>query len=761
MLSHFGGLSRRIYFAFLLAAVIPTAVAGVIGVYFSLKMLKEETVHSLNQEVSIRAQGVHRFLVQLASELFYLANDRPLHEYLEARALGNPGVMATARQNLTRDYAAFARLYPHVDQLRFLARDGMEVARVDRRGTDIRVVPVERLQDKSDRYYFQEGMARPVGSIYVSPLDLNVEFGQVEQPERPMIRLATPVGKAGGRPDGLLIINLHADILLEQMQQMVERRAGTAFLFDDSGHYISRVADQTADRFSMRPVADLKPLFGQAALERLLAGRAHTESAGGWIVAGAPVSIAPSLSGTERPRRWVLAIAYPESELFDTVFNLYALYAVLLASLGATAVGGFILTRRLLGPLDDLSREAESVAEGDFSRRVAIAGSDEIAALGNRFNRMAERLQEMYSTLAGQRDNLEMEVGQRTRELEHERAFLATLVQHIGDGILAVDEQGLLRLANPPGLRYLGLVEADVGRPIEELCPVWERLQPELSAMTGDMRRDVNFGERTLSVSVSRLGGGFVVVARDVSQERHLTDERRELDRQMFQMEKLISFGELAVGLAHEIGNPLAGMKAVSQALQYEEGLAPKVRDALGRMEDEVDRLSGFLRSFHGFAGSPALNPVPCRLAAMVDDVLFWIRKEAKQQGIKLVIADLEQTPPLWADPQLFKQLLLNLFMNALHAMPEGGSLSIRARNEGVDEVHIEIRDTGVGIPAATLPRVFDPFFTTRADGSGLGLAIVRKIVLSHEARIEVESREEEGSAFSLYWPSYKEQTHA
>lgn len=761
MLTRFGGLSRRIYFAFLLAAVIPTALAGVIGVYFSLKLMKEETLHNLDQEVNLRARGVQRFLAQLASELSYLAGDRPLGAYVQADAQGQDAAREAARQRLEQDYRAFARLYPHIYQLRFLDRQGREVVRVDRVGSDVKVVPRDRLQDKSDRYYFREGMAQAPGAFYVSPLDLNVEFGRVEQPERPVIRIATPVAREGGPPEGLLIINLHADILLEQMQQLVARRVGTAFLFDDAGQYVFRVASQGERKFSMQPVKNLVPLFGQPVLDRLLAGQGRSESAGGWIIAGAPVSLSPAMPGGGEARRWVLAMVYPESELFHAVFNLYALYAVLLASLGATAVGGYILSKRLLGPLDDLSREAEAVASGDFTRRVAIGGRDEIAALGDRFNRMAGRLQEMYSKLAGQRDFLEQEVRQRTRELEHERAFLETLVQQIGDGILAVGDDGRLRLANPPARRLLGLDPEDVGKPIARLCPVWDRLQPELAAMGDEMRRDVEVGGRTLSISVTRLGDGYVVVARDVSRERRLADERRELDRQMFQMEKLISFGELAVGLAHEVGNPLAGMKAVAQSLQYEEDLAPRVRDALERFEGEVDRLTGFLRGFQGFAAQPALSPETCAVSRMVVDVLFWIRKEAKEQGVRIDMEGLGEAPPIWADPQLFKQLLLNLFMNALHAMARGGTLSIRAQVVDEHRMRIVIADTGSGIPAETLPHVFDPFFTTRADGSGLGLSIVRKIVTSHDAGIEVSSQEGQGSVFTLLWPRPKEETHA
>src|SRR3990167_7241981 len=114
---------------------------------------------------------------------------------------------------------------------------------------------------------------------------------------------------------------------------------------------------------------------------------------------------------------------------------------------------------------------------------------------------------------------------------------------------------------------------------------------------------------------------GYILVVRDVSEERRLQDERRELDRQIFQTEKMTTMGELAMGLAHEIGNPLAGMKAVVQLLQNEKDLAGPVRDYLDGIHGEVDRLAGFLHTFHGFAAPQETHPVTCSLQDALEDV--------------------------------------------------------------------------------------------------------------------------------------------
>lgn len=646
------GLARRIYLAFLLVAVIPTAIAGVIGIYASLDTLRSETLDHLQQEVTVRTQGVGRFFDQLAAELLYLADALSLEELREARQKGDPQSIDAATARLERDYLTLAAAYPHIYQIRYLAADGQEIVRVDKKDGRVFIVPRDQLQNKRERYYFGEAMGRRSGELYVSPLDLNVEHGRIELPERPVIRVATPVSAGPGAVNqGILIINLHADFLLDQIRHMAQMRGGTAYLFDRAGHYLTRTAGD-AGGFAMEPVNNLLRQLGERAVDQLLAEKDGTLAVADSIFAHATIRFGMVYPAEER-LQWVIAIGVPEEKLFMSVFNLHALYAILAICLLATALGGYAITRHLLGPLDALSRESEAIAAGDFFHRVEIRGHDEIAALGEKFNAMAEKIQQLVGSLAAHRDRLEDEVRARTAELEREQ------------------------------------------------------------------------------------------------------DERRELDRQMFQMEKLATLGELTMGIAHEIGNPLAGMKAVTQALQYEEDLSPGVTEALRRLEAETDRLGDFLRSFHGFAAPQAAQPVDVPLAEAVADVLFWLRKEARTHGIEIA-TDISPTLAVRADLAQIKQVLLNLAVNAVHAMPAGGRLTIDAKSGPGDAVTIAVRDTGVGMTPEVRARIFDPFFTTRADGTGLGLAIVRKIAQTHGATLAVDSTVGQGSCFALTWPMAK-----
>ncbi|MBI5163876.1 MAG: hypothetical protein HY985_08230, partial [Magnetospirillum sp.] len=198
------------------------------------------------------------------------------------------------------------------------------------------------------------------------------------------------------------------------------------------------------------------------------------------------------------------------------------------------------------------------------------------------------------------------------------------------------------------------------------------------------------------------------------------------------------------------------------QALRSEDLDAATTGRYLSRIEDEVNRLSSFLRTFHGFAAPQETFPHACTLDDVLEDVLLWTRKEAVSRGIAIEYKHCaKDIPTLWADPNQLKQILLNLVINAIHATRDGGRITVgmcgsvrpEDRDRPVPRMRFCVDDTGEGIPPEVLPTIFDPFFTTRASGSGLGLAVVKKIVVQHGADILVESTPGKGTRFTLVWP--------
>lgn len=214
---------------------------------------------------------------------------------------------------------------------------------------------------------------------------------------------------------------------------------------------------------------------------------------------------------------------------------------------------------------------------------------------------------------------------------------------------------------------------------------------------------------------------------------------------------------QLAGGLAHEIRNPLSTLQLNLQLLEedLQEPETPRERRALqrvGRLNHEVRRLHGILENFLRFARIQGLDLRPGDLNEVVEELRDFYEPTAIARSIVIRTQLADDLPPVGLEPDLFKQALLNLVLNAEHAMPSGGELILTTRRDGNSAV-LEVTDTGVGMTDEVRMRVFDAFFSTRPGGSGLGLPTTRKIIEGHGGTIQVQSDPGKGSRFTIRLP--------
>jgi signal transduction histidine kinase/HAMP domain-containing protein len=750
----FRSLATRIHAGFVLVALLPMAAAALATTHFAVEALREEASRHLGQEVTNKATALTHFLEQVQSELRFLGA-------AAARATqGGPEQLA----QLERDYLAFARTYPFIEQLRLLSAEGAEQLRVERADGAVRAVPAEQLQDKSDRYYLHEAMSVRPGEIYASPVDLNEEHGVIELPMRPVVRFATPIEGPAGERTGLLIVNLSARFFLDSIQRLSVGTGGSAYLLQSNGVYLKRDGTPANDRsFDVRPLGELTAQLPPGLLEEVRSGATGTRRLDGALLAFAPLTRREGFA--RNAMEWQIMVALPEKQLLSGLINIPLLYGGLGLSVLLAWLAGYLVTRRIFNPLAALGRQSEQIAGGDLSSRTDVCGSDEIGSLGRRFNHMAERLESLYQDVERRRQELHTQVRERTADLERERHYLSLILNQVADGILVVNREDRVELANPAARAFLAAATPSAeGEPLSALWPEWASATAE-QRPAHSCRLDWTLSERVLSVHVARPeenGGstGTVLVCRDVTGEREMAAQRRELDRHIFHTEKMNALGEVAVGIAHEVGSPLAGMKAVVQAVLSRSDIPEPAARQLQRIEREVNRLNTFVRSFRGFSAPQDLSITPCSLHEVLDDVLLWTRKEAFSKGIMIRYAPGgEDLPNLLADPNLLKQVLLNLVINAIQAIGEQGGRITIGRSASPDSPggrgtgSIFVQDTGPGLDPAVQRRIFEPFFTTRKNGSGLGLAIVRSIVEQHGAEIHVSCTPEHGTRFELTWP--------
>lgn len=281
---------------------------------------------------------------------------------------------------------------------------------------------------------------------------------------------------------------------------------------------------------------------------------------------------------------------------------------------------------------------------------------------------------------------------------------------------------------------------------------VSERLTRPLRGLSEGVRA-VIAGDYNQRVAVSgndelaELSSTFNHMTARLGQLHHLEAQLRRRDR-------LHALGEVAMGLAHEIRNPLGIIKTATQLLHRRADLGETDKRHLEYVVSEVTRINDLITEFLDFAKPSA--PVRAQQAArpLVEDILGFCKPELESHSIEAHIDDQAPGATLYADAGQLKQACLNLILNAIDAMPDGGHLTVRINRED-DYTIIGIADTGEGIAADMLERIFTPFVTTKASGTGLGLAKVFSIMDSHDGRIECISEKGAGATFNLYIPAH------
>ncbi len=218
--------------------------------------------------------------------------------------------------------------------------------------------------------------------------------------------------------------------------------------------------------------------------------------------------------------------------------------------------------------------------------------------------------------------------------------------------------------------------------------------------------------------------------------------------------EELASVGTLVAGLAHEIGTPMGVIQGHAKLLEP----AVASEDALWRLrtiQEQIGRISRIIQTLLNLARPRRSRRVPVALAPLLDTTLAFLSEKLKSRAI-WVERDLQEVPSISGDPERLQQLFLNLFLNAVDAMPDGGKLRVSLSPIGEAEVEIRVADTGVGISEADLPRVFEPFFTSKpaGEGNGLGLMVAHGIVKDHDGIISVESEPQRGAEFRIAFPT-------
>ncbi|MCL2020659.1 MAG: ATP-binding protein [Betaproteobacteria bacterium] len=428
------------------------------------------------------------------------------------------------------------------------------------------------------------------------------------------------------------------------------------------------------------------------------------------------------------------------------IYALSLTLTLLVALLAAFALA-FLLARRLSAPLSILAEGTQAVAQGDYSQRRIIKGGDELGALTQSFNQMTRQLSEAHQ-----------ETERHRNELESARAYLESILANLSAGVLVFDADRVLRTLNEGALSILGealSTELHVQAAAWQRFPLLGKLLEEYFTQAGEAdwqgQTEVESlsGEgqiRHLLLRGSRLplvsGGGFVVVFDDITR--------------LIAAQRSIAWGEVARRLAHEIKNPLTPIQLSAERLQFKlaDRLQGKDQEILERatqtIVNQVLAMKRMVDDFRDYSRLPAPELAPLDLNALILEVLALY--EHSSAPIRSSLND--DLPLVQGDANQLRQVIHNLLRNGEDALEnaEGSEIFIRTKAEnGV--VLLQIEDNGDGFPAEILPRVFEPYITTKSRGTGLGLPIVKKIIDEHHGEIAISNKVEGGARIVIRLP--------
>ncbi|MCY3743375.1 MAG: ATP-binding protein [Candidatus Poribacteria bacterium] len=444
----------------------------------------------------------------------------------------------------------------------------------------------------------------------------------------------------------------------------------------------------------------------------------------------------------------ICRVALPMEAVNTAIGNLRRM--VLLASVAGlilTIVFSVFSTKIITKPIEKLTQMTQSLAAGKIASRVPVDSKNELGQLSRIFNLMADRVQEQIDQISE----------------EHRR--LETILTDMGEGVLLVNGAFEITYANPMAISMLSLPKAYVGKALIEINRI-----PELQTLLQVAERtetaafaEIRLGNLTepeaeVTVVPVATGEEYVVVIHDVSKERQL--ERIRAD--------------FVANVSHELRTPLTTIRGYAETLLSEDATRTKTQEQfIVKILNHASRLSRLVSDLLELSrlesGDVELKRTPCHLNTFYEPILDVFEPILEESELVLKWEVPESLPKVSVDHQLFMQVLVNLIDNAIKYTPDSGTITVSAElrtseafegsNITAAEIIMDIKDTGIGIPMESQPRVFERFYRVdkgrarEMGGTGLGLAIAKHIVLRHNGRIWLESTLGEGSVFHVAIP--------
>ncbi|MEH2237171.1 response regulator [Nostoc sp.] len=728
------GILKQFLIAFLPLSVL---VGGVLMIIHQAESKAERGAISINEtrNVDMQTKIAARDFNLIKSDLMFLTTQNELQFML------NRPVDATKtlelRQAIAKEYFSMSEQKQLYDQIRFLDTTGKEIVRVNLNQGQPSIVPDEKLQVQAKRYWFKDTLPLKSGEVFVSPLDLNIERGKIEQPLKPMIRFGTPVFDSQGQKRGIVVLNYLGEKFIQNLQKENSTTLGETLLLNADGYWLKGLKPENEWGFMYEDRKD--QTFAKAF-----------------------------------PNVWQ-QIGTTESGQFQTadgLFTFKTLYPLLEVQKAQSSTGATRAFDSSQGKVD---------AKSYHWKIVTLVPS---AILNARSQSSFHRLlffDIILTALIGEGSWLlalsHLRRQQADTELQATFADLTAIIDNLADGLLVTNTIGQITRFNPALLKMFQLGDIDIkGKDCGEIS---QAKIADLVKQTHKQSREIFTAE--INLAADRVGQalattifkeaskdqaamwlGSVILIRDVTAEK-------EIDQMKTDFISTVS---------HELRTPLTSVLGFASIIQekLETDVFPmistedrklqktikRIGDNLNIIVSEAERLTSLINDVLDIAKMEA-GKVEWQMQPLdASELLDWATNSTaglfETNGLQLVCEIEPGLPQILGDRNRLLQVLINLISNAVK-FTESGSVICRVKQEN-EGVCISVIDTGVGIIPEDQPKVFEKFrqvgdtLTDKPKGTGLGLPICKQIIDHHGGRIWVESEPGKGSTFSFIIPT-------
>ncbi len=781
-------IRKKLIIAFSLLSIFPLLVVGILGISHNISVMRQVAFENLKYDHDIRRERAENFFKLVGDDINFVAHSPSFKRFLNSinGRKGN-GALRQAGEMI----ATFCQTKKKYYRFYFINRRHRQVFKVQQYGDGkYSIAREQNLARGHFPFYFQLIKNIKAGELVFVP----VELATGPETQLSAISFASPIYRLG-KFIGILVVDVKGKSLFDIMEsRSILNFQHRVSIVNSEGFYVydSKKKKDWNRLLASRKTINLFSEYAPGITDSILSGKPGVITG----VKNEILTYTPLINSRFSGRNtYILMNRISQKYITTSMYRFAEIFVpVLVVFLALSVYFAMLATRQLITPIQQLQEEARFIAGGNYTHSFTVNTNDEIEDLAQQFNLMAAAIRDREELLAQQQANLENMVQQRTRQLQDGQNKIHAILNNVPSAFILYDAQGEILLASDAITSFLGISPAElVGKKGREL--LWPKSPVPVvpASLSFKVKRPVMDVQQ-----IDRPGGGGVrilehtllpvqITAGQKAALHIITDitEKRRLENHLIKIEKLVATGEMSAILAHELRNSVTSVKMILQ-LQLETSMSQHDRESLRVAIDSVLNMESILNNLLKFARPAPLRFLDVRLCDIIDDALIFMEPRLRKKQIELIKKIDEHLPLLHIDAAHLKEALINIILNAIQVLPNGGHIEIEARRvtlpkkmddfgyddrqkdranpavirivlpAGSETALIRIQDNGPGIAREHVDKIFDPFYTTKLNGTGLGLAMTKRVINQHNGIIRVKSPAKGGTIFYIYLPLEK-----